>query len=424
MNKEYDVIVIGGGSAGISSAIQSAKAGSRTLLVEKNGMLGGTTTSGGVSYPGLFHAWGKQVVAGIGWDLVKRTVALEGKELPDFKNFQRGHWMLQVRMNGPLFAALADEAALAAGVELLFHTMVAQVSRTNESWQLELCTKEGLESLSTTVLVDCSGDANVAGLAGLPRSRSRALQPGTLIFRLGGYQPDNLDFPALQSAAEKAIDEHRLLPTDISSSQFSVEAFLRNFGENAMHVPDIDGSTSQGRSQAEIRGRQALLRIYRFLKHLPGLDNLQIETCAPEIGVRETFTIEGKTTIGVQDYLSGRLWEDAVCYSYYPIDVHRNAGIGIDLRPLTEGVVPTIPRRAMLPLGSRNFLAAGRSISSDQEANSALRTQATCMATGQAAGALAALACQLKCDVEEVPLNLLFDLLSEHGAIIPSEVKF
>jgi hypothetical protein len=421
---EYDVVVIGGGSAGISSAIQAAKAGSRTLLVEKNGLLGGTITSGGVNFPGLFHAWGKQVIAGIGWDLVKRTAALEGNELPDFQNYQRGHWMLQVRVNGPMFAALADEAALAAGVELLFHTMLARVSRTNESWQLVLCTKEGLRNLSTTVLIDCSGDANVAGLAGLSRLRNQALQPGTLIFRLGGYQPESLDFPTLQKAAEKAIHENRLLPTDISSSQFSIEAFLRNFGENAMHIPDIDGSTSLGRTQAEIRGRQALLRIYRFLKPLPGLENLRVETCAPEIGIRETFTIEGKTTIEVQDYLSGRKWEDAVCYSYYPIDVHLSEGIGIDLRPLKEDSVPTIPRRAMLPLGSRNFLAAGRCISSDQEANSALRTQATCMATGQAAGALAALACQLNCDVEEVPLNLLFDLLSEHGAILPGDVKF
>lgn len=136
--------------------------------------------------------------------------------------------------------------------------------------------------------------------------------------------------------------------------------------------------------------------------------------------MRETYTIQGKATVTVQDYTSGRRWEDAVCYSYYPIDVHRSSGIGVDLRPLAEGAVPTLPRRALLPAGSRNFLAAGRSISSDKEANSAIRTQATCMASGQAAGALAALACLLKCDVEEVPLELLYDLLTEHGAIVPA----
>ncbi len=424
MKKHYDVIVIGGGSAGITTAIQSAKAGSKTLLVEKNGLLGGTTTAGGVTYPGLFHAWGKQVIAGIGWELVRRAVALEGKALPDFSDFRRGHWLLQVRVNGALFAALADEASLAAGVELLFHTMLASVSRRDDSWELELCTKEGLQPVSTTVLADCTGDANAAKLAGLPVQQNTELQPGTLMFRLGGYDPEQLDFPLLEEAARQAVKENHLEPADISSSRHSIEAFLRNYGENAMHITNIDGSTSAGRSSAEIRGRQALLRVYRFLKIQPGLEKLRLESCASEVGIRETYTIQGKTTVNVQDYSSGRLWEDAVCYSYYPIDVHLSNGIGVDLRPLQEGSVPTIPRRALLPAGSQNFLTAGRCIASDKEANSALRTQATCMATGQAVGALAALACQLNCDVEDVPLNLLFDLLSEHGAIVPGEITF
>ncbi len=420
--EHYDTIVLGGGSAGITAAIQAGRAGVRTLLVEKNGILGGTMIPGGVNYPGLFHAWGRQVVAGIGWDLVKRTVSLSGGELPDFTLPDQPHWKQQVRVDRALLAALADEAVLAAGVKPLFHTMVAQVQKIANTWNLTLCTKEGLQTFSCTVLVDCTGDANGSGLAGFERRMNPELQPGTLIFRLGGYRAEDVDIEAITRAAMKAIRAGDLLRTDFSYSQPMVENFLRNRGENAMHVPDIDGSTSAGRTQAEIKGRQALLRLYRFLRIQPGLEDLTIDYCAPEVGIRETWTIAGKKTICAEDYASGKMWDDAVCYSFYPIDIHRSDESGLDLRPLTPGTFPTIPRGAMLPSGSRNLIAAGRCISGDQAASSAFRTQATCMATGQAAGALAALAVKLDCDVEEVPLELLFELLAEHGAIVPGEV--
>jgi hypothetical protein len=417
----YDVIVAGGGAAGLTAAIQSARAGAKTLVVEKNGGFGGTMIPGGVNYPGLFFAWGRQVVAGIGWELVKKTVALSRGQLPDFSLPDQPHWKQQVRIDRALFAALADEAILASGAKALFHTMIAQVIREGSGWTLVLCGKEGFWEVTASVLVDCTGDADLTGLAGLPRKMNRSLQPGTLIFRLGGYNPDALDVELITRRAEKAIKEGVLLRTDFSYSQPMVKNFLHNRGENAMHVPDVDGSTSRGRTEAELKGRQALLRLYCFLSKQPGLENLTIEYCAPEVGIRETYTIVGKKMITVQDYANGRLWEDAVCYSFYPIDIHRGDEKGLDYQPLKTGTFPTIPRGAMLPMGSQNFVAAGRCISGDQAASSAFRTQASCMATGQAAGALAALAVKLDCDVEEVPLHLLYDLLAEHGAILPGE---
>ncbi len=117
--------------------------------------------------------------------------------------------------------------------------------------------------------------------------------------------------------------------------------------------------------------------------------------------------------------MSGCVWPDAICNSFYPIDWHRSDGHGIDMRFLPEGVVATIPRRALLPLGRRNLLAAGRCIASDQLANSALRVQATCMAVGQAAGAMAALAVASGVSVAEVDMGSLRSLLREHGAIVP-----
>ena len=87
MDQHYDVIVIGGGTAGVVAATQAGRAGAKVLLVEKTGMLGGTTTTGGVNFPGLFHAWGRQVIAGIGWELVARCVTETGGTLPDFADF-------------------------------------------------------------------------------------------------------------------------------------------------------------------------------------------------------------------------------------------------------------------------------------------------------------------------------------------------
>ena len=135
--------------------------------------------------------------------------------------------------------------------------------------------------------------------------------------------------------------------------------------------------------------------------------------------MRETVTICGEATVTVHDYQSGRLWEDAVCYSFYPIDLHVSSGSGLDKEMLAEGVVPTIPRAAMIPQGTRHFLVAGRCISSDRLANSALRVQATSMGTGQGAGALAALAADTGDTPGDVPLEVMRTLLKAHGAIVP-----
>jgi hypothetical protein len=293
----------------------------------------------------------------------------------------------------------------------------------DDRWRLTLCCKEGLQRVSARVLIDCTGDANVVAMAGYAREQSKELQPGTIRILLGGYDVDQLDMPALEAAYQRAVETGALLPADMGSRADPVRKFLRNRGENAIHIVGIDGGTSAGKSDAEIKGRQALMRLYRFLRAQPGLEKLTIDACATECGIRETYTILGKKRVTVGDYTSGRLWDDAVSYSFYPVDVHRSDGDGIDIRPLTEGVFPTLPRGAMLPAGSQRLMVAGRSLAGDKEANSAYRVQASCMGMGQAAGALAALACRRHCDVEEVPIPELYDLLAEYGAIVPGTVK-
>jgi len=190
---QYDVVVVGGGTAGVVAAIQSGRAGARTLLIEKNGMLGGTMTVGGVNFPALFYAWGRQVIAGIGWELVSATLAETGTELPDFTNVQAAHWRHHIHIDKALFAALTDEAVLDAGVEMLLHAMIGGVTANGEGWDVTLCAKDGLRSVRCRVLIDCTGDANAVSLAGFPVDQPEECQPGTLALRIGGYDADALD---------------------------------------------------------------------------------------------------------------------------------------------------------------------------------------------------------------------------------------
>ena len=213
----------------------------------------------------------------------------------------------------------------------------------------------------------------------------------------------------------EAVKQGRLLATDFNHN---IRRFLASGGENAMHVPEADSSTSETHTLTNSRGRQSLLRMMRFLKPLPGFENLRIERLQPETGVRETYRIVGETTVTRDDYVSGRKFPDAVAYSFYPIDLHDEHGVRP--KPLAEGVVPTIPLGALIPKGSRNLMVAGRCLSSDRLANSALRVQASCMAMGQAVGVAAALAARSGRTPLRVPLEEIRRTLAVNGAIVPS----
>ncbi|MDD5708614.1 MAG: FAD-dependent oxidoreductase [Kiritimatiellae bacterium] len=416
MKREYDVIVVGGGTAGTVAAIQAGRAGASTLLVEKNAMLGGTMTVAGINYPAHFFAWGRQVIGGIGWELLCKTYAETDERLPKPSEGTR-----HVRIDAAIFAALADEAALAAGVDILFHAMPAAARMTKGTWIVQVCTKAGLESLRAKVLIDTTGDANAVGLAGFELVHSDIVQPGTLTFGCSGYEPDALDYAALRAASEDAIAAGELVTTDIALRDDGPQALLKKHGHNANHLHAPLADTSEGRSRVEIEGRKALLRMYRFLRKQPGLENFRIDWVCPEVGIRETVTIKGKKTITVSEYESGVVYDDAVCYAFYPIDEHLNDGKGINGRPLKEGVLPTIPRGALLPANSQFLLVAGRCLASDREANSALRVECPCMAMGQAAGAMAALSARTGIDPEEHPIDDVRAILREHGAIVPGD---
>ena len=418
----YDVIVVGGGTAGVIAATQAGRAGARTLLVEKNGMLGGTVTVGGINAPAHFFAWGEQIIGGIAWELMCNTWEETGTPIPSGDYTRNNAGPPHLTMDKEIFAALCDEMVLDAGADLLFHAMPAEVSFADDMWTLTLCTKTGLREVQTRVLIDATGDANVVALAGFPLVRPDVVQPATLSMGFSGYDVENLDFEALKAASEEAIAAGEIKTTDISWRDDGPEALLRKHGANGNHVRAPDAETSTGRTAVEVEARRAMLRAYRFFRKQPGLENFSVDWISPEAGVRETVTIEGKATVTVEDYEAGKVYDDAVCYAFYPIDEHLNDGKGFNARTLGPQVLPTIPRGALLPAGSRFLLVAGRCLSSDREANSALRVECPCFAMGQAAGALAALSARRDEDPGDLPLEDVYAMLLAHDAIIPGDV--
>ncbi len=419
----YDILVLGGGTAGVMAAVQAGREGAKTLLVEKSDRLGGTGVNAGINFPGLFHAWRKQVIAGIGWELVCRSMDEENRPYPDFSRQERHpHNREQILTNGDYFSLICDEAVTNAGVEVLFGTMCAGIRELDGEKEITLCTKTGLKPIRTKVLIDCTGDANGVTLAGYPVERGEECQPATYSCKLSGYDYNSLDLEAIGKAFDKEVAAGRLSYTDIgwNANRFDPKwLFTHGNNGNHVHLPGVTGETSEGRTALSLSARLTILRLLRFFRTQPGLENIRLDALHPECGIRESVRIQGLATITTEDYVSGRRTGDDVCHSFYPVDVHTARQSGLDQVFLEEGVVPSVPRGALIPKGSKNFLVAGRCVSSDRGANSALRVQATCMATGQAAGAIAVLAVREGLDVADVPIEKIHSLLRKHGAIIP-----
>ena len=438
-----DVCVVGGGVAGVSAALQAARAGAKTVLVEQGFQVGGNLSCGGVSFPGLFHAWGRQVIAGCGWDLVTNCVALAGGTLPDFAaDVGRSHWRHQVRINVPLWVALAEERLIAAGVDVRYHTAPSAVAHEEGGaggWTVQLSAMGEERTLRAAVLIDATGNGALAALAGVKRLRGDTTQPGGYTYLIDpGARSSKLDIPALERARNEAIARGELNPNDICRGvKFLIDesnAMIDDFRAGTDHgttianyVVGADNSTAEQRTVTDLRGRASLLRTYRFLKRQPGLGKARVVWAAPEVGVRETWRVEGDYVLTADDYVSGRVFEDSLCYSFYPIDIHKadesrdpNAERGVRPKHLVRGVYPTVPLRSLLAKGTRNLLVVGRCISTDRKVNSAVRVQATCMATGQVAGEAAAFAAKRGCDVRELPLAELRARLAASGAIVPA----
>jgi hypothetical protein len=418
---DVDVLVVGGGSAGHVAAIQAGRMGAKTVLLERNSQLGGTTTTGGVSFPGLFHAWGKQIIAGIGWELVAKSVEIDGRELQDFTVVHKSHVPYHVGLNGQLYSLLAEEACLDAGVSLAYYQFPQKVVQTEDGWLVDVIGQGVQYQLRCRQLIDCTGGADVVGMLGMERLREETRQPGTHVVVFTGFDMDvvNANKALIQEMYDEAIKEGRLQKGDTWSGR--IRGTITSTRGNTNHIFGADSSTAATQTQTNLAGRKCVLRLLKFLKTIPGGENVTIDRMMNETASRETYRIKGETLITVHDYTSGRVFEDALSYSFYPIDLHDKSGV--KPKHLSHGKVPTIPRGALIPKGSRNLMVAGRCVSSDRLANSAARVQASSMGMGQAAAVNAVLAARQRVSPGEVKLAQVHDELRKHGAIVPEGTK-
>lgn len=415
---QTDILVIGGGTSGTIAAIQAARIGCSTILIEAGSQLGGTMTTGGVPFPGLFHAWGKQIISGIGWELVKETVEMNNSKMPNFsKPYGKAHWRHQIKINGYLYALLAEEKCLQAGVDIHYYEIPTQVKKIADGWLVTIVGKGTEYIIKTRQIIDCTGDAAVVALAGYDRLKEEVPQPGTLMFEMEGCDYKTLDEKVVKQRYDEAIAKGTLLKID---SYNGVKAMTQaRPGLSVQHVLNANSSTSALHTKSNIEGRKSLMRILRFIKSLPGCENARLKGMQPETAVRESYRIDGLYQITHEDYIGGRIFEDALSYSYYPIDLHVEEGV--TPKHLVDSAVATVPLRALIPKKSTNMIVAGRCVSSDQLANSALRVQASCMGMGQVAGAVAGVACKTNTSPAQVPLNEVRKILKEHGAIVPQK---
>ena len=417
-----DVVVIGGGTAGVFAALGAKNAGVDVVLIEKNNILGGTMTQGMVCCPGLFHAWGKQIINGYGFEAVKRALKYEGRDVPVFPYKSEYHWHQQISLNEFFFACALDEMCKKANINVMLDTYFVDATEDISGVKVYIADKEGLTEISAKKAVDSSGNAYLTRRLGYKVNRSEHAQPSSLRMNIGGYDFYTLNKEEVLEKSRVAIENGKI--QNCSSAEMilnCLSAYTVSYLHTDVGKPDL---TKEG-TELQINARKNALSFLKLVKSITGCEGVYIKNFATECGIRETVRVQGEYEITVDDYVSGKVFEDAVCYAFYPVDLHmasdsKKTKNNLNNIFLQDGIVPTVPYRSLIPKNSGNILCAGRIISSDQLANSGLRVEATCMATGQAAGVAAAIAAKGDMSVQKVPYVNLAETLLSQNAIVPN----
>jgi hypothetical protein len=414
---EADVVVVGGGPAGIAAAIASGRQGVKTVLIERYGFVGGMSTAAMV-YPWMtFHTdSGEQVIKGIAQEIVDRLQERGGSpgHLRDTVGFVR----TLTPYHPEIYQVVAADMLREAGVTLLLHSFVDDVAVSDGVIEgVYVTNKSGRTLVRGAVFVDTSGDADVAKLSGAETLQGRdgdnQSQPMTMKFRMRGVDLAQIKAYMLQHPEEfyskTPIAELEDLPLTGVSGFYS---HWRNSGVpinrdqvlffagpaddevliNCTRVQGLDATSAEDLTLAEQEGRKQVLMMAEFLQRdVPGFQRASISAVAPQIGIRESRRIVGHYLLTKDDVVQGRKFGDVIARSGYPIDIHDPSGKGVTASFISGDGAYDIPYGCLLSMNVPNLLAAGRCISTSHEALATTRLTPSCMATGQAAGTAAAL---------------------------------
>lgn len=443
---EFEVVVAGGGPAGIAAAVASARNGARTLLIERYGFLGGNATASLVGpFMTSYSLDGRrQLIRGIFEELVLRMEAVGGAVHPSkvpagspYSGFiVFGHDKV-TPFDPEAVKFVAEEMCLEAGVELLYHSFVVDALLEGDAVTgLVVANKAGLEAFRAQVVVDCTADADVAARAGVPFEMGRAedglTQPMTLFFRVAGvddrrvaeyiaaHPEDRRPFASLiRQARERG--EFPIPREGIGMYRTLEEGVWRI---NTTRIQRLFGTDPRDLTRAQVEGRRQVLFLLRFFRErLPGFENCRLLDTAAQVGVRETRRIVGEYTLTAEDIAQGREFEDVVALAGYPFDIHSPTGSGGGATgELRSANVYEIPYRCLVPINRDGLLVAGRCVSATHEALGAIRVMPTAFALGQAAGTAAALAVRSELPPRRVPVETLQRTLLRQGAYLGERV--
>ena len=431
----YDVVVLGGGPAGIAAATAAAKTGQSTLLIEAYGFLGGMGTAAGVTNFCGLHAnvYGaiEQVVHGVADDLLGRMRALGGLNEPH-RLF--GGKIAAQAYDTAAFKVAADALVLDSGAQLLFHATAVGVvmNSPSEIGAVLIETKSGRYAIVATTFIDCSGDADLAAHAGVPFEKGKGpdgqgegmMYPSTM-FRVNGVDPvragDSYNrFAGMMAEAEK---RGRSFPrkSPIIRPQKNPTEWRANVTQlaNADGSP-VDGTDAAQLSDAEVQGRRQIVDFFEFLREsAPGFEQAYILEIAPQVGIRETRRVVGEYQLNEADVLACASFDDTVGVNGWMIEEHVAGDIAFKWQdiPNCRGF-NQLPYRMLLPLRVDNLLVAGRCASMTHMGQSAARVSGSCFVMGQAAGTAAGLAVQAGVRPRDLNVGALQTRLQADGAYL------
>jgi hypothetical protein len=425
--KSYDVVVAGGGTSGIVSAVSAARLGARVLLLERQGCLGGTATTGYVAQYIGFYNGDTKAVWGIPDEILERIVEAGGSQgFGTYTMAEAAANPLTVHhfpFNPEIVKIVLDELAAESAIDLLFHASVVDVAMHGTALTgLSVETIGGRRQYIGKVIIDATGDATVAHLAGAPMLPSESdgeRQPNTLCFRLS-----NVDVPRFRAIPRDIKRKMVLGGLERGELFWESLSFVSTPGNTdaiclMSRIKGKDALDETDASDQERIGRAQIKSIVKFLqREVPGFEKAILASIAPRVGVRETRRIKGQYTLTADDILENRTFADVMALGVGPMDIHDSNGTGIAL-----SMPPTpfqIPMRCLIPEGVDGLIVTGRAISATREANGGARHMGTAMALGHAAGAMAAISMRHANSLSVLPAGLVQEALARQGASLNS----
>ena len=413
----YDVIVAGGGPAGIAAAMAAGKHGAKTIIIERLNSLGG------MAVPGMMSHWGGTCGSAVFRELLEKCAAepWPGENITQFNAINHDKQRL-----------VLIEMMEKYGVTIQFHTVVAGVSMDgNRVTGVITESKSGREMIEGKVVIDCTGDGDAAYAAGaeysLGRETDHRMQPVTLMFKIGGVDYERAIFPgSFETLVDVPKGEIQALGKSILPHPAGHVLLYPNPVKgivviNMTNVIDIDGTNVRDLTKAEIVCAKQMPKIVAFLReYAPGYENCYIVSSAMNVGVRETRHFKGMYEITAEDILEGRTFDDWIAtHCSFNFDIHNLDGAGLDKNGAQQHFhakgTYTIPYRACLPVNVEGLLLAGRDISGTHKAHSNYRIMSVCAGMGEGCGVAAALAAKQNILPRDVNVKEVQEILTEDG---------